>query len=85
LIGTWDLAMQPTNETTKSWICDVDEDGVLVFPDELWDLMGWKEGDTIEFIDQKDGSFLLRKVDELPDSLDHVSTVEKAVKDDQTS
>lgn len=83
MIGTWDLAMQPINETTKSWICDVDEDGVLVFPDELWDFMGWKEGDTIEFIDQEDGSFLLRKVDKLPDSLDHVSTVEKTVKDDQ--
>jgi len=85
LIGTWDLAMQPINETTQSWVCDVDEDGVLTFPDELWNLMGWKEGDNIEFVDQEDGSFLLRKVDELPDSLDYVSTVEKAVEDDQAS
>ena len=64
MIGTWDLAMQPTNETTKSWFCDVDEDGVLIFPDELWNLMGWKEGDDIEFVDQEDGSFILRKVEE---------------------
>lgn len=63
MIGTWDLAMQPTNETTESWVCNVDEEGVLTFPDELWDLMGWKEGDTVEFIDQDDGSFILRKVD----------------------
>lgn len=56
--------MQPPNETTKSWICDVDEEGVLIFPDELWELMGWKEGDTVEFIDQKDGSFILRKIEE---------------------
>ena len=77
--------MQPTNETTQSWICDVDENGVLTFPDELWNLLGWKEGDNIEFVDQEDGSFLLRKVDELSDSLDYVSTVEKAVEDDQAS
>lgn len=77
--------MQPTNETTQSWICDVDENGVLIFPDELWDLMGWKEGDTIEFVDQEDGSFLLQKVDELPDALDYVSTVEKTVEHDQAS
>ena len=64
MIGTWDLAMQPTNETTKSWICDVDENGVLTFPDDLWQLLGWKEGDEIEFIDQEDGSFILQKVKE---------------------
>lgn len=56
--------MQPTNETTQSWVCDVDENGVLIFPDQLWDLMGWKEGDTIEFVDQEDGSFLLQKVED---------------------
>lgn len=70
--------MQPTNETTLSWICDVDEEGVLTFPDELWNLLGWKEGDTVEFVDQEDGSFLLQKVDEQEefDSLD-TSTIEK--------
>ena len=77
--------MQPTNETTQSWVCDVDEDGVLAFPDELWNLMGWKEGDTIEFIDQEDGSFILQKVEEIPHNLDYISTVEKTVEDDQAS
>lgn len=56
--------MQPINEETKSWICDVDEEGVLIFPDELWDLMGWKEGDTIEFLDNQDGTFSMVKIDE---------------------
>jgi len=55
--------MEPTNETTKSWICDVDENGVLTFSDELWEFLDWKEGDDLEFIDQGDGSFILRKVD----------------------
>ena len=63
LIGTWDLTMAPTNETTESWLCDVDENGVLTFTDELWEFLDWKEGDTLEFLDQGDGSFILRKVD----------------------
>lgn len=74
--------MKTPNETTKSWICDVDEEGLLIFPDELWELVGWKEGDTVEFIDQKDGSFILRKVEEeeLSDveNLDYTSTIEHA-------
>ena len=76
--------MQPTNDTTQSWVCDVDEDGVLTFPDELWNFMGWKEGDTVEFIDQEDGSFLLQKVDE-PCNPDYTGVVEKATQenDDQ--
>lgn len=64
MTGTWDIAMQLTNEEAKSWICDVDEEGVLIFPDELWDLMGWKEGDTIEFLDNQDGTFSMAKIDE---------------------
>jgi len=56
--------MEAQNDTTQSWICDVNEEGVLIFPDELWNLMGWKEGDTVEFVDQDDGSFLLRKVED---------------------
>lgn len=76
--------MQPTNETTQSWVCNVDEDGVLTFPDELWQLMDWKEGDTVEFVDQEDGSFLLQKVDE-PNNPDYTGVVEKATQenDDQ--
>ena len=54
--------MEAQNDTTQSWICDVNEEGVLIFPDELWNLTGWKEGDTVEFVDQDNGSFLLRKV-----------------------
>lgn len=68
--------MQPTNETTESWICDVNEEGVLTFPDELWNLLGWKEGDTVEFVDQEDGSFFLQKV-ETPSNPDYTGVVEK--------
>ena len=49
------------------WTGHVDEEGVLTLPDELWERLGWQEGDVIEFDTQEDGSLLLYKVKE-----DHV-------------
>jgi len=39
------------------------ETGDLILPldDEIWEGTGWHIGDTLEWIDQKDGSWLLRK------------------------
>lgn len=51
----------PTADETNRWTAHVDEDGVLTLPDEVWDILGWKEGDVLEWIDQEDGSFLLVK------------------------
>ena len=42
----------------------VDDDGILTFPENFLDSLGWKEGDVLEWIDNKDGSFSLRKPDE---------------------
>ena len=42
----------------------VDDDGVLTFPNEMMEELGWKEGDMIEWIDNKDGSFSLVKSDD---------------------
>ena len=42
----------------------VDEDGVITFPDEMIKELGWKEGDVLEWIDNKDGSFSLVKPNE---------------------
>ena len=42
----------------------IDDDGVLTFPPELLEVTGWKEGDMLEWIDRKDGSFELRKTTE---------------------
>ena len=53
----------------KSWTLNVEEtddgsgDAILTFPPELLEQAGWKEGDTLKLIDQKDGSWLLKKVD----------------------
>ena len=40
----------------------IDEEGVLVFPDELVDQLGWKEGDELFFRELDDGSFSISTV-----------------------
>ena len=47
----------------RTWICDVDDDGVLTFPDELVELQNWKEGDEINFDILPDGTLILTKVE----------------------
>ncbi len=42
----------------------VGDDGVLTFTEEILQETGWKEGDVLEWIDNKDGTLELRKVDE---------------------
>ncbi len=42
----------------------VSDDGVLTFTPELLEETGWKEGDLLQWIDNKDGSFTLVKYDE---------------------
>jgi uncharacterized membrane protein (UPF0127 family) len=51
------------------WIIEVQEDPetgdcILEFPDDLMESAGWKVGDTVEWIDNKDGTWTLRKKDE---------------------
>lgn len=41
----------------------IDDDGALTFPDEMMKELGWKEGDILEWIDNKDGSWSLIKND----------------------
>ena len=41
----------------------VDDDGVLTFTPELLEETGWKEGDVLKWIDNKDGSFNLVKIE----------------------
>ena len=51
---------------SKSWTLEVKEDNetgdaILEFPDDLMQEAGWKEGDTLEWIDNKDGSWTMKK------------------------
>jgi len=50
----------------KSWIVTLEEDTetgdlVLPFNDEILKELGWKEGDLLEWVDNKDGSWSLVK------------------------
>ena len=42
---------------------DNPEEAILDLGNELCDQMGWKEGDKLEFVDNQDGSFVLKKHD----------------------
>jgi bifunctional DNA-binding transcriptional regulator/antitoxin component of YhaV-PrlF toxin-antitoxin module len=51
---------------TKSWTVTIEEDketGELILPfnDEILKQLKWKEGDTLEWVDNKDGSWSLVK------------------------
>lgn len=52
----------------NSYTLDVqwDEEGTFItFPDEELKWLGWKEGDKIEWIDNQDGSWTLRKKEQM--------------------
>ena len=54
-MSKWTLELKEDPETG---------DQILEFPDDLMESAGWKEGDKIEWIDNKDGSWTLRKKDD---------------------
>lgn len=54
------------NKDTVQWTLQTEEDPetgdlLLQFPPDLLVNLGWKEGDTIEWIDNGDGSWSLKK------------------------
>jgi hypothetical protein len=54
----------------SSWTITVEDaqdgsgDLILPFPDDLLETAGWKEGDVLEWIDNMNGTWTLRKKDE---------------------
>jgi len=53
----------------SSWTVTVEEDPetgdlILPFTDEILEAVGWKEGDVIQWIDNKDGTWTMRKKNE---------------------
>jgi hypothetical protein len=56
------------SNTQKHWTLDVEEDpetgdGILSLPPDLLEEAGWKEGDNLLWIDNKDGTWSLIKED----------------------
>ena len=51
----------------KRWEVELEKDPetgelILPFPQEMLDQLGWKDGDEIEWIDNKDGSWSIGRV-----------------------
>lgn len=51
----------------KTWIVDTEEDPetgelILPLPTDLMESQDWKTGDTIEWVENPDGSWIIRKV-----------------------
>jgi hypothetical protein len=52
--------------TTKSWTLTIEQDPdtgdlVLPFTDEILAELGWKDGDVLDWVDNRDGSWSLVK------------------------
>ena len=54
-MSKWTIVVQEDSETGEL---------MLPFSDEMLSEVGWKEGDVLEWIDNKNGSWTLRKKDE---------------------
>lgn len=53
-MNQWTLTVQEDPETG---------DAILEFPPELLEKAGWREGDTLKWTDQGDGSWILTKAE----------------------
>jgi hypothetical protein len=58
-----DAATSAKKDKVKKWVLPVDDDYNITFPEDLLEQTGWKEGDTLQWIDQGDGSFKMIKKD----------------------
>jgi len=54
--------------TSTTWTVTLEQDGedyILPIPQDLLDLQGWKEGDYLVWEDNNDGTWTLRKIDDV--------------------
>lgn len=61
------LKQKDHNMEKQNWTITVEEDpetgeAILPLPQEMLDKVNWKDGDTLEWIDNNDGSWSLVKV-----------------------
>lgn len=70
------MTTNENQEQGKRWTLTVDAEGVLNIPNEVLDALGWDVMDELEWIDQKDGSFLLVKATENSNP-EYTSTIEQ--------
>lgn len=47
----------------KSWQLIIDQNGIITLPADFIEETGWKEGDVLIYIDNKDGTYSIVKED----------------------
>ena len=58
-----ELTSETLPEEKKSWVCTIDETGIIDLPSEIIEKMGFKVGDYLQWLPQDDGeSFILKVV-----------------------
>jgi bifunctional DNA-binding transcriptional regulator/antitoxin component of YhaV-PrlF toxin-antitoxin module len=62
----------PNENKVKSWVLPVDDEGVIVLPEDLLEQTGWKEGDTLVY-EISDGGVIVRK----KEPMTHTEMIEK--------
>ena len=55
------LTPTPLDTPKKSWIAEVENNFTITIPKEVLTSLNWKEGDTLQWSENSDGSFSLRK------------------------
>lgn len=63
------LLQNKNSDSVKQWILPIeklidDDEYYVTLPEDLLTAVGFKEGDQIEFVNQNNGSYLIRKVKE---------------------
>lgn len=60
-------AWTPVQDKVTKWVLPVEMDGpsgelYVTLPDDLLEQVGWKEGDTVEYVPSENGFYVMRKV-----------------------
>ena len=53
-----------SNPEGRKWTLKVDEEGYMTIPEDVLNELGWSVDDVLEWSENDDGSYQLRKVNE---------------------
>jgi bifunctional DNA-binding transcriptional regulator/antitoxin component of YhaV-PrlF toxin-antitoxin module len=69
-------------DKVKKWVLPIDNDGVVLFPDDLLEAANLKEGDLLDWVDNGDGSYLLKKFERKTNTYDDMIAAGYTMTDD---
>ena len=69
-------------DKVKKWVLPIDNDGVVLFPDDLLEAANLKEGDLLDWVDNGDGSYLLKKFEKKANTYDDMIAAGYTMTDD---